>query len=56
MVVRWGPQHWDEMSNAFVGLIFGVKDDPDKLFRRSRPSLLAPMNYGPTLATLESAQ
>jgi hypothetical protein len=56
MVVRWGPQNWDEMSNGFVGLTFGVHDDPDKLFRRSGPSLLAPTNYGPTLATLESAQ
>jgi mono/diheme cytochrome c family protein len=53
MVVRWGPQNWDEMSNAFVGLVFGLKDDPDQLFHRSGPSLLAPVNYGPTLATLK---
>jgi hypothetical protein len=53
MVVRWGPQNWDEMSNAFVGLTFGLKDDPDQLFHRSGPSLLTPTAYGPTLATLK---
>jgi hypothetical protein len=56
MVVRWGPQNWDEMSNAFVGLIFGLQDDADKLFHRSGPSLLTPTQYGPTLATLEPAK
>jgi Fe-S-cluster-containing hydrogenase component 2 len=53
MVVRWGPQNWDEMSNAFVGLTFGLKDDANQLFHRSGPSLLLPNNYGPTLATLK---
>ena len=23
--VRWGPQNWNEMSNAFIGLIFDAK-------------------------------
>jgi len=52
--VRWGPQNWDEMSNAFVGLIFGVNDDATKLFRRSGPSLLPAGHSGPTLAALEA--
>jgi mono/diheme cytochrome c family protein len=50
--VRWGPQNWDEMSNCFVGLIFGVSDDPAKLFHRSGPSLLPPGESGPTLSAL----
>jgi hypothetical protein len=52
--VRWGPQNWDEMSNCFIGLIFDVKDDQAKLFRRSGPSLLPPGKSGPTLAALET--
>ena len=52
--VWWGPQNWDEMSNCFVGLIFGVNDDAQKLFRASGPSLLPRGQSGPTLAALES--
>jgi len=52
--VRWGPQNWDEMSNCFIGLIFDVKDEPDKLFRRSGPSLLPPGRLGPTLTALQT--
>lgn len=48
--VRWGLQNWDEMSNAFVGSIFGVHDA--KLFRRSGPSLLPAGPVGPILAAL----
>ena len=54
--VRWGLQNWDEMSNAFVGLIFGVNDDPTKLFRRSGPSLLPAGPAGPTLAALQASR
>ena len=54
--IRWGLQNWDEMSNAFVGLIFGVNDDPTKLFRRSGPSLLPAGPAGPTLAALEASR
>ncbi len=50
--VRWGPQNWDEMSNAFVGLIFSANDDAAKLFKRSGPSLLPAGRPGPTLASL----
>jgi hypothetical protein len=50
--VRWGLQNWEEMSNAFVGLIFGVSDDQTKLFRRSGPSLLPTGHAGPTIETL----
>ncbi|HEX5431021.1 MAG TPA: cytochrome c [Bryobacteraceae bacterium] len=51
--VKWGPQNWDEMSNCFVGLIFSVKDNPAKLFKRSGPSLLPRGESGPTLAALQ---
>jgi hypothetical protein len=54
--VRWGLQNWDEMSNAFVGLIFGVNDDPTQLFHRSGPSLLPAGHAGPTLAALGASQ
>ena len=52
--VRWGFQNWDEMSNCFVGLTINLKDDPDKLFHRSGPSLLKPVpgQAGPTMAAL----
>ena len=55
--VRWGLQNWEEMSNCFVGLTIDLKDNPDKLFRRSGPSLLRPVagQAGPTLAALEPA-
>jgi len=51
--VRWGPQNWDEMSNIFVGLIFGANDDASRLFRRSGPSLLPAGKFGPTLSALQ---
>jgi hypothetical protein len=51
--VRWGPQNWDEMSNCFVGLTFGVGDDPNNLFHRSGPSLLPAGKSGPTLFALQ---
>lgn len=54
--VRWGPQNWDEMSNAFVGLIFSANDDVTKLFKRSGPSLLPASRPGPTLAALGDSQ
>jgi hypothetical protein len=55
--VRWGLQNWEEMSNCFVGLTIDLKDNPDRLFRRSGPSLLRPVagQAGPTLAALEPA-
>lgn len=54
--VHWGPQNWDEMSNAFVGLIFNANDDAAKLFHRSGPSLLPVGKFGPTLAALGAHQ
>ena len=53
--VRWGFQNWDEMSNCFIGLTMNLRDDPDKMFHRSGPSLLKAVagQSGPTLATLE---
>jgi hypothetical protein len=51
--VRWGPQNWDEMSNCFVGLTFGVNSDAEKLFRRSGVSLMPAGRSGPTLAALK---
>jgi hypothetical protein len=41
------------MSNCFVGLTFGVNEDPEKLFQRSGPSLLPSGRFGPTLAQLK---
>jgi hypothetical protein len=51
--VFWGPQNWDEMSNAFVGLVFDVKDDPDYLFYRSGVSLLPRGRLGPLLSQVK---
>lgn len=51
--VHWGPQNWDEMSNCFVGLIFDLNTNPEKVFRASGPSLLPRGKSGPTLAALE---
>jgi hypothetical protein len=52
--VRWGPQNWDEMSNAFIGLLFDTKVPQETVLRRSGPSLLkaVPGKAGPTLASL----
>ena len=53
--VRWGLQNWEEMSNCFVGLTIDLKDSPDRLFRRTGPSLLRPVFgvSGPTLTALK---
>jgi len=51
--VRWGPQNWDEMSNAFIGLIFDSKIPVETVLRPSGPSLLPRGKFGPTLAALE---
>ncbi len=51
--VVWGPQNWDEMSNCFIGLIFGINDNQDQLFKLSGPSLLPRGKFGPTLASLK---
>ena len=55
--VRWGPQNWDEMSAAFVGVLFPVGTRPLDVFRRSGVSLLKPEpgKAGPTLAAVELA-
>ncbi|MEP7354815.1 MAG: cytochrome c [Acidobacteriota bacterium] len=50
--VVWGPQNWDEMSNVFIGVTTDVTINPDTLFERSGPSLLARGESGPTLANL----
>jgi len=54
--VRWGFQNWEEMSNCFIGLTMDLKDDPNKMFIRSGPSLLKPVTgvSGPTLMTLQA--
>jgi hypothetical protein len=51
--VVWGPQNWDEMSNCFIGVIFGTDTAPEKVFLRSGPSLLPRGDNGPTLAALD---
>ena len=50
--VVWGPQNWDEMSNCFIGVVFGTATAPEKVFLRSGPSLLPRGDHGPTLAEL----
>jgi hypothetical protein len=52
--VVWGPQNWDEMSNCFIGVIFGTSTAPEKVFLRSGPSLLPRGEEGPTLSSLNS--
>jgi hypothetical protein len=52
--IVWGLQNWDEMSNAFIGLVFDKNIDPKKLHRASGPSLLKRGDSGPTLAALET--
>ena len=56
--VRWGPQNWDEMSAAFIGIIVpDLSADLRAMFRRSGPSLLpaAPGRPGPTLTAVTVA-
>jgi hypothetical protein len=50
--VVWGPQNWDEMSNCFIGVLFGTNTAPEKVFLRSGPSLLPRSTRGPTLADI----
>lgn len=50
--VHWGPQNWDEMSNAFIGLIIDAKTPTETVLRPSGPSLLPRGRFGPTLAAL----
>jgi len=53
--IRWGLQNWDEMSNAFIGLVYDSKVDPKKAEFRSGPSLLPVGKAGPTLAAMDAA-
>jgi hypothetical protein len=52
--VRWGPQNWDEMSAAFVGVLFPIETKPLEVFKRTGPSLLKPVpgQAGPTLSSV----
>jgi hypothetical protein len=52
--VYWGPQNWDEMSAAFIGVVFDANVDPKTAFRKSGVSLLAPTpgQAGPTLTAV----
>jgi len=52
--IRWGLQNWDEMSNAFIGLVYDSKVDPKKAEFRSGPSLLPVGKPGPTLAAMDA--
>lgn len=51
--VAWGPQNWDEMSNCFIGVLFGLDTTPAKVFLKSGPSLLPRGESGPTLAAVD---
>jgi hypothetical protein len=50
--IWWGDQNWDEMQSGFLGLVFDVNTDADKVLIPSGPSLLPRGTFGPTLATL----
>jgi len=50
--IYWGPQNWDEMQGAFIGLLIDPKTDPSIVLQPSGPSLLPKGKPGPTLATL----
>jgi len=50
--IRWGLQNWDEMSNAFIGLVYDSKVNPKKATFASGPSRLPVGKPGPTLAAL----
>jgi hypothetical protein len=52
--VVWGPQNWDEMSNAFIGILFDVTTPADTVLKKTGPSLLKrPVGVGgPTLQTI----
>jgi hypothetical protein len=54
--VRWGDQNWDEMSGAFIGLLFPTSVQPEQMLKKSGPSLLKPVpgKAGPTLAAMLS--
>jgi len=54
-LVLWGDQNWDEMQSGFIGLIFDVRTDIDKVFRPSGPSLLPRGKSGPSLEALAVA-
>jgi hypothetical protein len=53
--VVWGPQNWDEMSNCFIGVLFGVDTPPESVFFRSGPSLLPRGDAGPTVTAFNHA-
>ena len=50
--IRWGLQNWDEMSNAFIGLVFDSKIDPKKAFESTGISRAPATQPGPTLAAM----
>jgi hypothetical protein len=51
--VVWGPQNWDEMSNCFIGVLFGKDVAPEKVFLTTGPSLLPRGEHGPVISALE---
>jgi hypothetical protein len=51
--ILWGDQNWDEMQSGFLGLVFDMKEDPNKAFVPSGPSLLPRGKSGPSLAVLK---
>jgi hypothetical protein len=56
--VLWGPQNWDEMSAAFIGILLpDFKADLRTVFRKSGPSLLPVVrgHSGPTLSAISAA-
>ena len=44
--ILWGDQNWDEMQSGFIGLVFDVNTDVNKVFTASGPSLLSARRVG----------
>jgi len=47
--VRWGDQNWEEMSQAFLGVVMDVSTPPGSVLRLSEPSLWPLGKFWPTL-------
>ena len=54
-LILWGDQNWDEMQSGFLGLVFDVNTDANKVFIASGPSLLPRGTSGPTLVAMQES-
>ena len=56
--VIWGLQNRDEMQNCFMGFLIDAKQNPDKMFKNTGPTVLPRVTgkSGPTAVTLEASK